>query len=315
MSKRLQLFLSALAFTSLGAVIFFVFQGEPIGTGQAIVPETQSATVLPGVVIALTNSDRVKNGSLLLVENPLLTKAAQMKVDDMLARQYYSHVTPEGRTPLYFLDAVGYKYLNVGENLDLTYVSTAEDVETAWMNSPEHRSNILLPQFTEVGIGVAEGEYQGETVTFVAEIFATPLPQSSAHPVTETPIVAVPLQPRVVHTEVQVSTSTPQEPRTPSSTIFIEKPSTAFISTTTMAVQPILNSILAHVASSSLPLSIVQVTGTSSTFKNISLQSVQIPFDVGSVTTLYDTAIRPALALVGAVVQAFIMSAFKLIHH
>lgn len=210
------------------------------------------ASVLPGVVIALTNTDRVKNGSPLLLENSLLTKAAQMKADDMLARQYYSHTTPEGHTPLYFLDAVGYKYLNVGENLDLTYESTAEDVETAWLNSPAHRANLLLPQFTEIGVGTAEGEYQGEHITFVVELMATPMP-----PVLTTPpcceSVEVIKKPSV---NTKAPATSPQfVPVIPvSSPASIQTSSETFISTTTSALPPVLETVLSHVASSSLPL-------------------------------------------------------------
>lgn len=215
-------------------------------------PSQSLASVLPGVVIALTNTDRVKNGSPLLLENSLLTKAAQMKADDMLARQYYSHTTPEGHTPLYFLDAVGYKYLNVGENLDLTYESTAEDVETAWLNSPAHRANLLLPQFTEIGVGTAEGEYQGEHITFVVELMATPMP-----PVHTTPpcceSVEVIKKPAI---KTKAPATSPQfVPVIPvSSPASIQTSSETFISTTTSALPPVLETVLSHVASSSLPL-------------------------------------------------------------
>jgi hypothetical protein len=147
------------------------------------------AAVNPGILLAQSNADRLRNGLSLLAENPLLTRAAQAKADDMLRRGYYAHITPEGNTPLYFADQVGYKYLNFGENLDLTYISTEEDVETAWMNSPTHRQNLLTPQFTEVGVGVASGEYQGNQVTFAVELYATPLPTAAPKPKIPAPSV------------------------------------------------------------------------------------------------------------------------------
>ena len=228
------------------AILFFVFRSgysiEPIAVNTHV---SSLASVLPGVIIALTNTDRVKNGSPLLVENPLLTKAAQMKADDMLARQYYSHTTPEGNSPLYFLDMVGYKYLNAGENLDLTYESTAEDVHTAWLNSPLHRANLLLPQYTEIGVGVAEGEYRGEHVTFVVELMATPMPPA--------PVLQVVTEPKV-----KTKVSVPSRPSTPvipvSSPASVNPSSETFISTTTAASPPVLERVLSQVASSSLPL-------------------------------------------------------------
>ena len=148
-----------------------------------------SAAILPGALEALTNGDRASAGVPVLADNPLLDEAAQMKANDMLQNQYYAHISPSGRSPFYWLDAVGYKYLNVGENLDLVYSGTEATVNADWMNSTEHRTNILLPQFTETGIGSASGTYEGNNVTFVVELFATPMPAASAH---ATNTVAVP---------------------------------------------------------------------------------------------------------------------------
>jgi len=33
---------------------------------------------------------------------------------------------------------------------------TAEQVMSAWMNSPGHRNNILSPAYTDLGVGVAK---------------------------------------------------------------------------------------------------------------------------------------------------------------
>jgi hypothetical protein len=49
------------------------------------------------------------------------------------------------------------------------------------MNSPAHRANIVKPQYTEIGIGVASGIYQGRPATFVVQFFGTPaVAQASA---------------------------------------------------------------------------------------------------------------------------------------
>jgi hypothetical protein len=155
-----------------------------------------SAALLPGALELLTNTDRAANGIVSLSDNPLLDEAAQMKADDMALRGYYGHASPEGWLPFHWLDAVGYKYLNVGENLDLVYSGTEGTVNSDWMNSSEHRTNILLPQFTETGVGVQSGIYEGSNVTFVVELFATPMPASSPTPTptpTRTPTPAPPV--------------------------------------------------------------------------------------------------------------------------
>ncbi len=129
--------------------------------------------VVPDRVVLLTNQERAAQALPALVTNERLTKAAQAKADDMAARGYFSHTTPEGRTPWYWLEQAGYSYGQAGENLAVNYYES-ETVTTAWMQSPAHRANILRPEFSEIGIGVARGEYQGAPALFVVQFFGRP---------------------------------------------------------------------------------------------------------------------------------------------
>lgn len=131
------------------------------------------AAVLPGVLTNLTNNIRTENNIGQLAENELLRKAAQMKADDMAKRGYFSHNTPEGKTPWYFLEQVGYKYSYAGENLAVNFFESS-DVSLAWMNSQSHRANIIKKDYTEIGIAVANGVYEGKNTVFVVQFFGTP---------------------------------------------------------------------------------------------------------------------------------------------
>lgn len=135
-----------------------------------------SSAITSDNIIYLTNQSREQYGLKDLVYNSLLAKAAQTKADDMLARGYFSHNTPDGRTPWSFIVAAGYNYLMAGENLAVNFTE-AENVETAWMNSPGHRANILNKNFEEIGIGISEGEYQDHTAIFVVQMFGVPAEQ------------------------------------------------------------------------------------------------------------------------------------------
>ena len=129
--------------------------------------------VLPGAVVALTNNERADQGLPTLTASPLLTRAAQMKADDMAAKSYYAHVSPDGTIPPAWLSRVGYKYQIMGENLVIDR-DNASEVVSAWMGSEAHRENILNRQFTEIGVGVANGTYQGQETTYVVQMFAKP---------------------------------------------------------------------------------------------------------------------------------------------
>lgn len=147
------------------------------------------ASVVAADVASLTNGNRIEGGLPSLSVSPLLTEAAQLKAEDMAKNSYYAHISPDGKSPLYWLNLVGYKYLNAGENLVIDR-TTSEQAVDAWMNSPDHRENILRPQFTEIGVGVASGRYQGQDTIYVVEEFGTPYPLSApvARPA---PVVAV----------------------------------------------------------------------------------------------------------------------------
>lgn len=131
------------------------------------------ASVLPGALVALANQDRATSGLGNVSEDPLLNKAAQAAAEDMAAKGYFAHVSPDGKSPWYWLDQVGYRYSYAGENLAVDFTDSSA-VEVAWMNSPTHRANIEKPEYTRVGIGVANGTYNGVATTFVVQFFATP---------------------------------------------------------------------------------------------------------------------------------------------
>lgn len=105
-------------------------------------------------LLAATNTNRSANGQAALALNSQLNSAAQAKANDMVARDYWSHNTPDGQEPWVFVDNAGYKYLKAGENLAYGF-SDSDSTVTGWMNSPSHRSNMLDSAFTEVGFGFA----------------------------------------------------------------------------------------------------------------------------------------------------------------
>lgn len=165
-----------------GLFILFFSGIFPVEDLLSLAPrESQTASVVPSEVATLTNKSRAEKGLTPLSINPLLTQAAQMKAEDMASNSYYAHVGPDGKTPLYWLDAVGYTYLNAGENLVIDRDTSREAVD-AWMNSAAHRENILRPQFTEIGIGVAAGRYKGTDTIYVVQEFATPYPSRTPKP-------------------------------------------------------------------------------------------------------------------------------------
>jgi len=156
----------------LVALKIFTLTAVTIGP---IVPAFSSAITVSNI-ISLTNESRGEYQLPALTENPLLDQAAQTKANDMLAKGYFAHTTPDGKTPWDFIVAAGYNYIMAGENLAVNFTE-AENVETAWMNSPGHKANIVNKNYEEIGIGISQGEYQGHNAIFVVQMFGTPAGQ------------------------------------------------------------------------------------------------------------------------------------------
>ena len=191
------------------------------------------ASVLPGVLTVLTNDERAQNGAPPLVENKLLDQAAQAKADDMVKNGYFAHTSPEGKNPWYWFDQVGYKYTYAGENLAVNFFESS-DVAQAWMNSPTHRANIVKKDYTEIGIGVANGFYEGRSTVFVAQLFGTPL-LTAITPSPITPIQTItPVKPIVIQKVVPTKS-------TPATTVVVVPTATTVLGEATTGTAPTIS--------------------------------------------------------------------------
>lgn len=124
------------------------------------------ANLTQSLIIEEINPVRTSYGFLELKPNEKLIKAAQLKAEDMLAKDYFSHQGPEGEAPWVWLERVGYQYAAAGENLAIDFDNPAV-LKNAWLASSSHAKNILNSYFTDIGIGIARGELNGGETTVV----------------------------------------------------------------------------------------------------------------------------------------------------
>jgi len=127
-------------------------------------------------VFTLTNSHRAQNGHGPLEHNSLLDSAAQMKLQDMFDQQYFAHVGPDGKEPSTWVNAAGYNYKTTGENLAQGNFETDAVLVQGWMDSPGHRANILNTTFTQIGIAVGKGMFEGQETWLAVQVFGKPMP-------------------------------------------------------------------------------------------------------------------------------------------
>jgi hypothetical protein len=133
-----------------------------------------TATVLPAVLVDLTNNARTSNNEEALTRSQILDTVAKLKAEDMASFGYFAHTSPSGVTPWYWFDKAGYSFVYAGENLAIDFTESV-DVENAWLNSPTHKANIMSAHFTEIGIATVDGLYQGRPTTYVVQEFGTPI--------------------------------------------------------------------------------------------------------------------------------------------
>lgn len=138
-------------------------------------------------LIALTNTQRSAAGLAPLNYDGRLASSAFAKAQDMLAKGYWSHTSPDGRSAWHFVSQAGYSYVAVGENLAKGFSSDTA-VISGWMASSGHRANILNPAFKDIGIGIVSGVFDGEQTTIVVAHYgattAAPAPKPAPEPVT-----------------------------------------------------------------------------------------------------------------------------------
>lgn len=150
-----------------------IFGGAIKDTLSLLVGPKEGSTTLPFKVkngtpdekseqemLALLNAERVKRGLVPVFMDEKLREVARAHALDMFERGYFSHDTPEGKSPKDRLDAAGIRYGIAGENLALA--PNVVMAHQGLMDSEGHRENILFPGFRKVGIGVISGGIYGK---------------------------------------------------------------------------------------------------------------------------------------------------------
>lgn len=118
-------------------------------------PTATGAAAYEEQVLTLVNNERAAAGCGPVKADIPLRDLARAFSKDMADRGYFSHNTPEGKTPWDRAEAAGISYL-AAENIARGQ-QTPSAVMTAWMNSEGHRRNILNCSLTKLGVGVQTG--------------------------------------------------------------------------------------------------------------------------------------------------------------
>lgn len=127
---------------------------DSLARSGGYVPEPVTTEDAESELLAMINSARKEAELPALARDGQLARVARLHSQDMLANDYFAHVSPKTGAPSDRVAAAG---IEVPDRLleNLGRDSSVEEVHHGLMRSPGHRSAILDDRVTHVGIGVA----------------------------------------------------------------------------------------------------------------------------------------------------------------
>jgi uncharacterized protein YkwD len=116
-----------------------------------------TAVAFEAEVVRLVNLERARYGLWPLTGNATLSAVARAHGQDMATRNYFAHITPEGKRPAQRAEEAGYPVYGwgdafVGENIAGGQTTPATAL-AGWMTSEGHCKSILNPKYREIGTG------------------------------------------------------------------------------------------------------------------------------------------------------------------
>jgi uncharacterized protein YkwD len=165
----------------IGIIVLFVSVGlsgcSTIQDIKYLTKEKIDVEILELKIHNLVNEERQNYGLPSLQYDIKLAEIARAHSQDMIRRNFFDHINPDGQDPTSRAKSAGYScYKNFGsyytdgiaENIGMTPIGNVigygdvysmDDIAgccvSGWMNSPGHRQNILDSSYDKEGIGVA----------------------------------------------------------------------------------------------------------------------------------------------------------------
>ncbi|CAN5333791.1 hypothetical protein BH20GEM2_BH20GEM2_13550 [soil metagenome] len=138
---------------------------QDLPTAAPAIDEATRSTIAIGELTLELNRYRASVGCGELTWDDGAAHVAQGHSDDMVIRNFFSHVNPDGKSPFDRLRDARIDYRIAGENIAKGY-STGHTVLDAWLASPSHRANIEDCRYTQHGVGLDHDRW--------TQVFVTP---------------------------------------------------------------------------------------------------------------------------------------------
>lgn len=158
-----------IAFVITGMAAFLLLKDRTFVTVQATQQNKLSIDTV--AIHEKVNAFRSVEGLNKLVLNQKLSNAALARCNDMVAKGYFGHVSPDGVNPAQAIGPAMPEATSLGENIAQGYTSPDELVE-AWIKSPDHKVNLENRNYTDEGIAYCDLTRNGTPTIYIVEDFA-----------------------------------------------------------------------------------------------------------------------------------------------
>ncbi|MBI5037146.1 MAG: CAP domain-containing protein [Candidatus Kerfeldbacteria bacterium] len=158
-------------FLTVAIIVVMLFGVSTLATATTDTP------VQPRLIYSTLNAineERTAAGLNSLVLHDMLNEIALARVNDMVSKVYFGHDYDQMGTVVEFAEKIELPYIYIGENLALGY-SDPISLVSAWMDSPDHRKNLLNGNYR--GFGLAATETPDGML--IATIFSDVVPKST----------------------------------------------------------------------------------------------------------------------------------------
>jgi uncharacterized protein YkwD len=122
-------------------------------------------------LLSKINTYRMEHELPVLSLNDNLDTAAAEKAKDMLNNNYWSNISPSGKSPWDLVQATGYSYVSSAELLARDYDDVVILLD-AWRSNTEYNSSLLTPSFEHIGISIQSGIIDNLETTLVVVLLA-----------------------------------------------------------------------------------------------------------------------------------------------
>jgi uncharacterized protein YkwD len=146
-----------LRYLSAAVILIVFFPFSSVDSREAALRSGPSDTEIRDF-IRRVNALRQSIGCPELKWDDRIAAVAQSHSRDMVERNFYSHINPDGKDPFDRLDEADIPFSAAAENI-ASGPKTGKEAYLIWLNSPSHRQNMLDCRFLRHGVGRVRGRW------------------------------------------------------------------------------------------------------------------------------------------------------------